>query len=424
VRSGLWLLPGIRRFSTACAEELASGRSLAVVTPAWLASDEFWALLRTELSGLGAWFHEVRLTTSDANDAPAALLGDRLDVAWEPRTAPRTAEYLCACELPNVVVVSGVGELADEAQRRWLRFLGAWAEAAKSRADAGRRPVAMCFPLSAREGLDAGLPDADTHLSTKWLWAVPDALESHLLCRTVLGGSRDPESRWREHVLADFCGGDVQLIELLWDTILGSRDDVFVALGSYAQEHGWDSEWLEGHGVARLQRVAGDVTPTSGGPPGAWRPAWSCGLLSATPEYGMEVHPAALVALGAIDDAEHRLWRGQARLLLPEIDSLRMAMCRGLTQRFGRKWAFAHGQPILEEEQRAVRESPLACGWGHLEFLVSRRKCFPEFLKWTPLLAAGRRIRNSLAHGRAIEFEDFVKLEAEASRSGLREALI
>lgn len=414
----------MRRFGSLCAEELASGRSLAVVTPAWLECDELWPLLRSELTRLGSWFHEVRLDSDDALGASAALLGVKLDVAWEPRTAPRTAEYLCACELPDVVVVSGVGELPQDAQQRWLGFLGSWGEAAKSRTDAGHRPSAICYPLKAREGLDPSLPPTDTHLSTRWLWAIPDALESHLLCRAVLDGSRHPESRWREHVLADFCGGDVRLIELLWDTVLATREDIFLALEQYALELGWNTGWLEAFEIQRLRRSAGEVGSALGGPPDAWKSAWASGLAIATFEYGLEVHPAALVVLGAMDDAEHRLWRGQAQLLLPEIDSLRMAMCRALTDRFGRKWAFEHGEPLLEEEQRAVRESPLACGWGHLEFLVKSRKYFRSYLKWTPLLSSGRRIRNSLAHGRAIEFQDFVKLEAEAKKAGLRGVLL
>jgi len=64
------------------------------------------------------------------------------------------------------------------------------------------------------------------------------------------------------------------------------------------------------------------------------------------------------------------------------------------------------------------------CGWGHLEFLVTRRRSFSDYLKWAPLLSSGRRIRNLLAHGKPIEYHDFLKMEGEARKAGFGRALL
>lgn len=64
------------------------------------------------------------------------------------------------------------------------------------------------------------------------------------------------------------------------------------------------------------------------------------------------------------EDIDHRLWRGQAALLLPFLDSIRLDLCAELTSLHGRDWPIRWKRPI------AVDQEP---GRGRVQDAVSVR---------------------------------------------------
>ncbi|HWQ14177.1 MAG TPA: hypothetical protein VNL77_15370 [Roseiflexaceae bacterium] len=144
---------------------------------------------------------------------------------------------------------------------------------------------------------------------------------------------------------------------------------------------------------------------------------WAHGIVGATPEYGIELHVAALAALGRTEEIRHRLWRAQARTLLPLIDHVRLQICEELTRTYGPDWPIRWRAPLSDEEEQAVRISPLACQWGHLEWLVKNCADLRAANRWRSLVSLCRWIRNEIAHYRPVGFGDFESLRREVERA-------
>ena len=120
--------------------------------------------------------------------------------------------------------------------------------------------------------------------------------------------------------------------------------------------------------------------------------------------------------MGLWDDTYHRIWTGQAELLMPRIDSFRLQICDYLTERFGKSWPTSWIAPITEDEMAAVKENPRACQWGHLSKIFD---VAPKLKSLTNLYKAVkfvRVVRNELAHFRPIKNYDFRKLSQLIAR--------
>lgn len=136
---------------------------------------------------------------------------------------------------------------------------------------------------------------------------------------------------------------------------------------------------------------------------------WARGLLDQTPEYGIQVSPVALAALGEWHMLEHLLWRGQAALLLPILDELRLSICTELTNKYGPDWAWQWAKPLTDGEQRDARRDPLTSEWGHLKAAIAKSPVAGERGRW-PIVALAWELRNHLAHYEAVEFADYARL--------------
>jgi hypothetical protein len=73
-------------------------------------------------------------------------------------------------------------------------------------------------------------------------------------------------------------------------------------------------------------------------------------------------------------------------------------------------------QPVSPEEDTAVRTSPLACQWGHLEILLRRIASLRSEERWLSLASLSRWVRNEIAHYRPITFRDFDGVWREIDR--------
>jgi hypothetical protein len=291
----------------------------------------------------------------------------------------------------------------------WLRFVGQWAQISQNLAGRSSPAPVLCAILqSARIAVD--VLESNVLLGIHWWWGLPSVLELKLLCRlasrTDVGDGSD--ARWLEYLLPALATNDVILLERMWDAHAIQTDQLMSCIREVGQEREWTSENLRQWGAAQLMssnaRRSGPLSPV---PPANVRALWAHGAVHATDEYGIELHPTALHVLGCQSELQHRLWRGQAELLLPALDSIRLDVCSYLTRSYGREWPVRWFKPEHPDEEAAVCENPLACQWGYLEWLIRNCPQLARERRWLSLITPAARARNAVAHYRVVSRGDY-----------------
>jgi hypothetical protein len=414
----LFQLPSVRRFLSVLADDLANRRSLLILLPAGIEPGEIWAALRAELWRREFTIAEVSLAGVPRERAPVAVLSEALGIHWTPPDTPRTLGNLLATEpLPDVVLVEHLDHVSPRTCQDWVVFLTQWTHACQTRADRGASSTALCMMVPAIAVLPQ-TPENSVYLAVHWWWGFPSALEMHMLCRSSSEQDDwDIVARWREYVLPALTGGDVVLATYLWDDLHTSIEGLLSRLCSFAAQRGWAAKVLRNWGAGeRMMASSRDYRRMQRFPPVEIRSLWAHGLIGWTLEYGLELHPAALAVLERREELQHRLWRGQAELLLPCIDQIRLALCDTLTRTHGPDWPVRGYLPESPEEDASVRHSPLACQWGHLEVLLRHGAFLRAERHWLPLASIARWVRNEIAHYRPVTFRDFEGIWREIER--------
>ena len=413
--SNLYQLPSVRRFLERLAHDLANRQSLLVVLPSGVDSTGLWDSLRTELSVREFESREVSLTELNGHGDPVVELGRALGVVWGSSGVRRTVINLMEMgKLPEVVLLENFEQLYPVEKGRWINFLGQWAEACEIQSSLGKPLTALCLVGEAEDILPC-LPESKVYLSLHWWWGFPSALEAKVICRmTAQHESQGTLTRWRENVIPALVGNDTALIINLWDCLHEDLEQLMGRLRFYARERGWEQEelldWESGH---RRASVYGTASGFSLSPPPEVRILWAHGALGWTQEYGLELHTAALAMLERHEEVRHRLWRGQADLLLPLIDRCRLSLCRHMTNTYGPDWPTRWISPESREENFAVRGSPFACQWGHLVELLHHSDLRKKESHWRILSRLARNVRNDIAHYRPVMLYDFEAIMRE-----------
>jgi uncharacterized protein (DUF952 family) len=395
------------------------GRSLLVLTPAGVEATEVWRQLRAELWHRDFSFSEVFLPELRQDQLPFINLSEALGINGSAKksTVPTLTHLIEAADTPDIVYLEGLDELDESGRDAWLNFLSQWTQSSQSIADRGDLPKKICLVTPAATILTQ-LPQTSVHLAIQWWWFFPSALDTRLLCRLGSDGNdSEPLNRWREYVLPALAGGDMTLMSYLWDDVDQDFDYLLKRIRSFASERAWTYELLESWGAIDFSNHSGhDPVKYDAAPPERWRNLWAHGAISWTPEYGPELHVAAMAVLEQTEEVQHRLWRGQAELLLPLIDQVRLKLCSILTYQHGDDWPIRWHLPANPEELKEVKESPLATQWGYLEWLLRKCRQLVAHQSWLPLVSLGRWIRNEIAHYRPIEFHDFENFWSETKK--------
>ena len=411
-------LPSVVRFLGEVRDEVAAQRSTIVLVPTTVpladGADELMDLLDTR--GLS-----VAEVVAEDDRQPLQTIDHVLHLSWQDGAAGHSVEALLDTDgLPDVVLIHGLDRLSDCTRRAWVSLIQLWSRASKSLADRGRPTTALCAFVSAALILDM-LPDPDVYLSLRWWWRIPSILELRLLCRTRARTERlDPTDLWREHIIASLSGNDLDLLGQLWLEDAPDPPRLLEAIARCGESRGWTPEKLhEWNAPELVRRGKAMATDSHAAPPVRCRALWAHGALHWTPEYGVELHPAALVALGCDVELRHRLWRGQAALLLPTVDGVRAAICQRLTATLGPDWPFRWAEPRDSRASDAVKENPLACELGHMRYVLSNFVGRDEARKWRALVNAALDVRNDLAHHSPVSLTRFHALHREMRRAGV-----
>jgi len=423
----VWRLPSGLRFLEAITDTVARGGATNLLLEDWVDRAAFLDELRSHLAVRGLTLQSLQDADSIAPsplDCLVAGLGLPDVRARYDAPGDEMMRLVGLAELPDAIamVASGTGSIGTSA---WIEFAYAWSKASKRHSDGGSTAPALCVVLPTSAARDRDLP-TDAQLAACWMLGVPEALEVRLICRLVDASDTLAARRWREHVVPALCGSDLGLVPYLWEAVLGDHAALLSALDDYARERNWDERSLRELGVDRLARS--QVSDISDGvsdfsPPPRLRQAWSSGAVMATADHVPEANSAALRLLDAEDVLLQRLWRGQVGLVLPGIDGVRMAMCLQLTRRFGSSWATEFCLPLIDDEASAVRDSALACQWGHLLHLLRRHRRLSDYIEWIPVARKARLVRNRLAHGVPIAYSEYADLLEAAQRCGFAQWL-
>lgn len=397
------VLPQTQAVIRGLTDELANRRSLVVLLPRQVDARRIWAMVRLELTRRDLWFEEIPLTGWEVKEDLRRFLWQRLQWAGHPAEgACRHPPSLDSATL--IISLTEADQLPPAKVDSVFETLRWWA----GKSHAGEPPmsyIALCL-LSRGASLSVAVPRADVRLAIHRWWGVPTALEVQLLCRLANGARQpDPASIWRENILPAICGPDWGLAEYLWDKVHLSVRELITHLARYASELGWSQDYLGKLNVPLFAYSSQD--------PSSWFTEeeswllWSEGLLQRTPEYGIELHPAALAVLGREDCVSHRVWRGQVQFILPLINQVRMALVSHIAAKQGPDWALRWDRPPEEMEYEALKANPLDIQWGYIYNCIKKINQLSLFKKLLPLAESAKNLRNELAHYRPVEFSHY-----------------
>lgn len=414
-------LPSVTQLVRRWAGDLSQRVSLLVLLPDGLDPADAWPMLRRALSERGISAAEVRLSEL-APGPPSAALGAGLGWLGDDGATPATPDALmdAGARGAEVIWLDGVDALNQTDLGRWLGLLPRWAEVSQRRANRGAPVTALCL-LAPACALPDGPPPGDLYLGVRHWWGLPSLLELRLLCR--YREDRPPgeaAARWREAVLPALAVGDPALVDELWEDAAADVNLLEQRLLAYAHRRDWTAERLRQWGADRLNASPMPRQLAAGEPWIAARDLWAQGAATWTPEGGLELHSAALAALGRRARIRHRVWRGQVDLILPMIDDVRVSLCTQLTEAYGPEWPVMWGPPQLDAEREAVLHDPFACQLGHLRYVLGAtptRDPQSQALAETML-----SLRNELAHYRPVGFYQFHQLLALVQRWRQRQA--
>ena len=242
-------------------------------------------------------------------------------------------------------------------------------------------------------------------------------MDVQMLCRLGNSGPVDsPHSLWREAILPHLVDGSASLARKLWDSVLEPEATLLDALKGHARAQHFEPGPLR-ETVAKVERHRAEQRQTEAPSP-VWHVLWEMGAAQCSAEQGPELTTLALIQLDRLNDVRHRLWRGQAALLLPRLTRLRVSICQELTNKNGHTWPTRLGAAFMDDEQRRrVEADPLATEFGPLELILQRRpECGGQ--KYLALVQRARWMRNQLAHNQTVSYGDFVNLYDTQQRLG------
>lgn len=303
----------------------------------------------------------------------------------------------------SVLWLQELDQLPPATKQEWMSFV-----ASAARLDWPAR-TRLLLPMRR-----APAADTDSRLALLHLWSEVSRVELTLLCHEAGRDGDLLESLWREAILPEVCGGDLELVGALWHPVIESEQQTLAALSQVAQQRGWSDQLrLEVTAARRLVGQRSEILV-----PAHWRTLWEEGMAHGLRNDGMEVSAAALAWSrdeGDHRELRHRVWRGQARLVLPLLDDIRIRSCEAMTERHGRDWPTRFLQFEDAEAEERARKDPRSVDFGPLA--KATRSPFSKADRFRDVVSLGCFLRNELAHYRPITFQSFKRLVNQEATS-------
>jgi len=407
IEEHLYQMPSVRSYLQGIIEDISNRRSVLGLLPVGIDPGPVLAHIQKDLWHRDFYIQELNLLPVPDEQNPETVLAEGLDLHWSDTETPHTLINVANnVNLPEVIILRGLDNLPGAQLKRWMEVFDKWAQISQQQKNLGQMPTSLCA-IAPAENMLSLIPESNIYLSLRWWWGFPSILEVHLLCR-LIDNEIDfmPAARWREYILPSLALGDINLVEYLWTAVYTTFEELIETLCQYAILRNWDENslaelHLPGIDFGEYQKQLAHA------PQASFKELWSKGILNFTPEYGLEIHTAALAVLKRKNMLRYRIWRGQSELLLPILDGLRLRVCRNLTAHYGSDWPIRWDQPNVMEDFEAVQEDPMATSWGYLEHLLKTVRDLYSQRHWLPIVSACRTLRNHIAHSRTVKLVDY-----------------
>jgi len=415
IRRTYFALPSIQNFTNNISDALRSGNNALVLLPQHIDEEDIVDQLQKIL-----FSHDLDVDMIEMGslspETPVDFFDTNYPAKWESVSILRNANsYLERVEkIADAIVLSGFSAITKTKKQEWLNFLSDWAQFNHQSKNKGTTPPALCIVAKAEDILEF-IPQSELCLSINWWWKIPSILEIKMLCRIINMDEDESNclSEWRENVIPSLSLDNLNLIEFLWNIASLNSEKLIDELLKYSKRFGTEGDidhTLQGLILEKEKRIP-SIPPTN------LQPHWAKGYISSTPEHGIELSTLALAKLGNRDELRHRIWRSQVDLLLPQIDNVRLIVCKHLTKIKGSDWPHKWSYPDSERQMLLVQENPLTTDLGYLNFLLSRDNHFSDCAQLKQLISLAHEIRNQIAHYQGVDFidyEEFIQERLEA----------
>ncbi len=393
-----WTLPGPSRFLDGVVESLARRRHAVVVLPEPVRAIDPIAPMRARLRSEDLGELTVLEVGPEVDEDPLRALVATLDL---PKAAGVSVEaFLQTEEAPSrYLVLLGGDHGAKQRQEDFARLL---AQAGEQAQVCG----GCAFQMLAVVGGNFGLPPSNVYLSHHVWWGAVGQLDVEWVIEQWLrdaGAVGVADRYWAKALCRGLAPADPRLARRLLEDRPEDTEQVVTLLREYAGRLA-PAEFPR-NGTHSWRALAGEQRC---GPPSevVGRALWSKGWLDWVDGYGECFHAAALAAAGRDDEVERRLWQGQQEVILPLVERVRRALLYWVEREYGAKWIAELVDKLPEQEAEAL-ETEIGALAHHL-FRSRSRLHQRQPRLWetvSPLAWSWRGIRNELAHGRMIGFQ-------------------
>jgi hypothetical protein len=400
-------LPSVRDWVRRISTELVGGRTVVVLVPHSIPTDAVRDQIIDDL-GRKRVDDLDHITVENGGTTPEEQLCESFcksccnlpAAAQVSRLQESRRNYFAVADdhnLPGILFLDGLDDRTPSTQQSWAAFLDRWQLASKANREPPQRPCCFCIVADASR-LKCLLTD-DVWLTAVHWWNVPSELELQLLYRSMTsdpGACLSFEQRWRGALLPVLAGGDAGLLAQLMVDAPTTSAQVKPILKEYSKTRGW-LDLADGGMSRHFSRIIPGADDTlSVSPPDRFLGLWELGVLTCSPERGVQVHPAYLCAR---DEKwlEFFDWQAQQSSLFGFMEQARFAVCRDITDSLGDGWAL-DTTPEDPNEERRVRRSSVHCSWGHLNTSFKATARLSRYLDWVLPSRLAPDVRNKLAH--------------------------
>lgn len=405
---------GGTRSAEAAAASLRSGRSVVLVVAGDVPAGLLCRGIRERLL-LDGVDHLVLAAREEPGLPPLQSLARELGLEASDRGVGELEdEVRGAPGIPHVVELADSRAMTEAERREWLDLAVQWSRIARPR-EGGHPPrPAFLIVLEARSA--GAIVSATPSLLVEELWGLATAADRQHLVDAEADELPDElplQRAWRCHLLPPLLVGDAALVDVLWER-LGTFPDLLEGLSAAAEARGWPEKETRAW-VSDLLASQGKPLPLPGPARDRLRPHWASGGLEVGPEDGIQISSAALARAGVHAELRCRYWTGQVRLVLPQLNRVRLRLCRELTDALGELWIPAANGKGDNSRQEAARE-PLDQEFGEILLALSQVPELRGFRQLRSAVESARWTRNELAHYRPVSFSHYRQLQEQIER--------
>ena len=397
-----WSLPGPSGFIHKVIDKLGDRKNLIFMLPENFDTDLLFRILRKAVRENNPYLHlpweklSILDLLNNYHEQPGEAITRAFNLQGDDPAAIHDAGFVAQSNKFSdlVIYLEGLNELDKLDRQRWMRFLADYAHACRERQDRSL----FCIPIIGTLAFED--PPEDVLLEHLWWWGIVsrwDVMQYLHLVSPVT----TLESAWKNTIIAELAGWDLDLVNKLIRLEDLSFDNIFSCLVGYADKKGWNNIALKNMNQVTLMDSQGYKPPASV----PVRDLWASGALNLIPGEGYNVHPAVLVATRKQKDLKRLMRKGQSRSILLTIDDQRFAVCEYLSEKHGNEWRnWSNGKYNGD-----------IGGIGHLQYLFTHEnqliKSESDLNNIRELVSWMHKTRNDLSH---LGYLDFNRIEAGA----------